>query len=204
EGARERKAPPFSLARSASEGNAALALKDAKRVELPNGLVLLLLENHRLPIVAAEASVRHTHLLEPEDKAGVAALVGYLLDEGTAKHSGPEIAELIENAGGTLSMSSSGGGIRVLSPQRSLALGLLFACLRQPAFPKEAFARQKEHLLADIDDRETRLDAKARMVFRESVYGKHPLGRPDLGQRKSVEKLTPDDCAAFHRQVFVP
>jgi zinc protease len=204
QGARERKAPSFSLARSASEGNAALALKDAKRVELPNGLVLLLLENHRLPIVTAEASVRHTHLLEPEEKAGVAALVGYLLDEGTAKHSGPEIAELIENAGGTLSMSSSGGGIRVLSPQRSLALGLLFECLSKPAFPKEAFARQKEHLLADIDDRETRPDARARMVFRESVYGKHPLGRPDLGQRKSVEKLTPDDCAAFHRQVFLP
>lgn len=193
-----------SPARSASEGSTALSLKDAKRVELPNGLILLLLENHRLPIVTAEASVRHAHLLEPEDKSGIAALVGYLLDEGTAKHSGPEIAELIENAGGTLSMSSSGGSIRVLSPHRSLALGLLLECLSQPAFPKEAFARQKEHLLADIDDRETRPDAKARMVFRESVYGKHPLGRPDLGRRKSVEKLTPEDCAAFHRQVFVP
>jgi zinc protease len=187
-----------------SEGGTALSLKDAKRVTLPNGIVLLLLENHRLPIVVADASVRHTHLLEPEDKAGVAALIGYLLDEGTTKHTGPEIAEMIETAGGTLSMSSSGGSIKILAPERSLALGLLFECLSQPAFPKEAFTRQKEHLLADIDDRETRPDARARMTFREMVYGKHPLGRPEMGRRKTVEKLTAEDCAAYHHQVFVP
>ena len=63
---------------------------------------------------------------------------GYLLDEGTAKHTGPEIAEAIENAGGSLELSSSGGAVRVLSPDRSLGLGLLLECLTQPSFPKEA------------------------------------------------------------------
>jgi zinc protease len=194
-----------TLARSASEGGGgALSLKDAKRVELPNGLVLLLLENHRLPLIFAEASLKHVQLLEPPDQAGISVLIGNLLDEGTSKHSSAEIAELIENVGGTLSMSSTGGSVQVLAPHRKTALGLLFECLSQPTFPKDAFSRQKERLLAEIDDAERRPNAKALMVYRELVYGKHPLGRPRFGTHKTVEKLTPQDCTAFHRRVFAP
>jgi zinc protease len=36
------------------------------------------------------------------------------------------------------------------------------------------------------------------------VYGKHPYGSPNGGRRATVEKLTPQDCAAFHRRLFVP
>jgi zinc protease len=184
--------------------SSSFSLKEARRVELPNGLVLLLLENHRLPIVVAEATVRRVVLLEPEDKAGVAHLVGALLDEGTPQHTGPQIAELIENAGGSLGMSSSGGTVKVLTPDRSLGLGLLFECLAGANFPKEVFAREREQLLSVIDDAERQPDAKAQMVYRAAVYGKHPYGRPTRGLRKTVEALTREDCVAFHRQTFVP
>jgi zinc protease len=183
---------------------AGVSLKDAKRVELPNGLVLLLYENHRLPILVAEALVRHVQLLEPADKAGVASLTGSLLDEGTPKHSGPEIADLIEGVGGTLSFSGSGGSVRVLTPHRHLGLELLFECLTQANFPKEAFARERERQLAGIDDAEQQPDTKALLVFKKMVYGKHPFGRSNLGTHETVEALTPEDCAAFHRRVFVP
>jgi zinc protease len=181
-----------------------ISLTDAKRVELPNGLVLLLFENHRLPILVAEAAVRHVQLLEPADKAGVATLTGALLDEGTTKHGGPEIAELIEDVGGALSLSSSGGRVRVLAPHRRLGLGLLFECLTDANFPKEAFARERERQLAEIAQAEQQPESKALLAFRRLVYGKHPLGRSSLGTRKTVEALTPDDCAAFRRRVFVP
>jgi zinc protease len=199
-----------SLARRASKGpqreggSGGVSLKAAQRVELPNGLVLLLYENHRLPIVVAAAQVQHVMLLEPEDKAGVAALTGYLLDEGTAKHSGPQIAELIEDVGGTLAVSSNGGTVRMLAPHRRLGLELLLECLTEANFPKEAFERQKARLLSDIDEAEEQPESKAAQVYKELVYGKHPFGRPALGRRKVVEALTPEDCAAFHRRVFVP
>src|SRR5262249_54659933 len=125
--------------KGASSGANEVSLKNAKRVVLPNGLVLLLYENHRLPLLVAQAHVRHTQILEPEDKAGVAALVGSLLDEGTKEHSGPQIAEMIENVGGTLSMSAEGGAVNVLSDHRDLALKLLLECLSQPKFDKEEF-----------------------------------------------------------------
>jgi len=180
------------------------ALNDVQRVKLPNGLTLLLAENRRLPIIVAQAAVRDVHFHEPEDKLGVAALTGFLLDEGTAKHSGPQVAEMIENVGGQLSLSATGGSVRILTPQRTLGLGLLFECLSQPAFPKEAFDRNKERQLQGIDEAETQAVNRARRSLLAAVYGKHPLSRPALGTRATVEKLTAADCAAFHRRVFVP
>jgi zinc protease len=196
------KAPPRRA--DAPGGAAPFSLKRTKRVELPNGLVLLLYEDHRLPLFVAQAAVRNTTLLEPADKAGVAALTGYMLDEGTTKHSGPEVAELIEGVGGTLAMSSSGGSVHVLAPDRKLGLGLLLECLTQPGFPDKAFDRNKERLLADIEESETQPDARARRAFRAAIYGPHPYGRPELGTLKTVGALTAADCAAFHRKVFVP
>jgi zinc protease len=189
----------------AGDGQAAArSIKDARRVVLPNGLVMLLIEDHRLPIVVAQASVRHAALLEPAEKSGVAALTGRLLDEGTGIHRGSEIAELIENVGGALALSANGGSVKVLAPDRSLGLGLLFECLSQANFPAEAFAREKAKQQSQIDESEQQPDSRASRLFRELVYGKHPAGRPALGKRATVDRLTRDDCAAFYKQVFAP
>lgn len=192
-------------ARAEPSGAAAgFSLTDAKRVVLDNGLTLLLFENHRLPTVVASAFVRNVRVTEPEDKAGVAALTGRMLDEGTRQHTGPEIAEMIENAGGLMDMNENGGGVEVLAPDRGLGLKLLFECLTQPSFPRDAFARERARLLAEIDDQQRQPEVKAQLVYRALVYGKHPLGRPSLGRHATVEKLTPADCANFHHLLFAP
>jgi zinc protease len=181
-----------------------LSLKKAKRLVLDNGLILLLLENHRLPIIVASAEVRHVRLLEPKEENGIAALTGRLLDEGTKRHTGPQIAEMIENVGGNLSLSSSGGTLQVLTPDRKVGLDLLFECLSQANFPPQAFAREQHRAVSEILDAERQPDVKGRRVFTEMVYGSHPLGRPAAGRAEIVAKLTPVDCARFHRELFVP
>jgi zinc protease len=190
--------------RTANSEPSTFSLEKARRVQLPNGLILLLLEDHRLPIIVADASVRWVTLLEPEDKAGVATLTGMLLDEGTTRHSGPEIAELIESVGGSLSLSATGGTVKLLTPDRDLGLGLLFECLAHANFPKEAFLRKQAQLLSAIADMERRPDEKALLLYRNLAYGKHSYGRPNLGRRETVKALRPEDCQAFHRKVFVP
>lgn len=190
--------------RAGEQAGSGFTLANAKRVVLPNGLTLLLYENRRLPIVVVDAQLRRLRLLEPEEQMGVANLVGNLLDEGTSRRSGQEIAELIENVGGELSFSSNSGRVKTLSSDRSLGLGLLFECLRDASFPEDAFAREKEQTLSQIDDAEQQPDTKAQMTYRSLVYGKHPLGWPGLGKRETVEKLQAKDCKAFHRRVFVP
>jgi zinc protease len=206
-GARLPGAPAPGTARARARKVARVrpfSLKDTRRVELPNGLVLLLFEDHRLPIFVAASAVHDTRVLQPAGQVGVDQLVGALLDEGTPQLSGEQIAEQIEGVGGTLAFNSSGGVVRVLAPDRSLGLNLLLRCLMNPRFPKEAFRREKTRLLAEIEDVDTQPEERARQAFRAAVYGAHPYGRPPLGTKKTVTALTEADCVAFHRRAFVP
>lgn len=143
-------------------------------------------------------------LREPPDKAGVATLVGNLLEEGTDKHTGPEIAALIEDTGGNLQLGSSGASLKVLTPDTDLGLGLLFECVTRPTFPADALERQREQQLSAIDDAEAQPRTKARLLFNSLVYGKHPYGRSSLGEKEVVAKLTAADCKAFHAAAFTP
>jgi len=189
---------------AAGGGAGGFTLTNAKRVVLPNGLTLVMLEDHRLPVVVASAAVRDVTLREPADEAGVAYLVGSLLEEGTDKHTGEEIAALIENTGGSLSMSTSGGSLKVLTPDADLGLGLMLECLARPTFPKDAVERQRDQQLSAIGDAETQPNTRARMLFNSLVYGGHPFGRSSLGKADVVAKLTAADCQAFHRLAFAP
>ncbi|MBX9585505.1 MAG: insulinase family protein [Gemmataceae bacterium] len=196
--ARTRSGPP------ARAPGAGFSLTAAKRTVLPNGLVLITLEDHRVPIVVAGVEVKDPTLREPADKAGVAALVGDLLDEGTDKHTGEEIAALIEDAGGDLGFSSSGGSLKVLTPDTDLGLGLLFDSIVRPSFPADAIERKRGQLLSAIADAETQPRTRARTAFQKAVYGDHPYGRSSLGRKEVVEKLTADDLRAFHKAAFAP
>src|SRR5262249_51911325 len=117
---------------------------------------------------------------------------------------GPQIAEIIEDVGGSLSMRASGGSVKVLAPERGLGLSVFFECLSQANFPQDAFAREQAQQLSAISDAEHQPEAKAHMVYRRLAYGKHPYGRPSLGRKETVHALTPADCRNYYRQVFVP
>lgn len=180
------------------------SLSAAKRTVLPNGLTLITLEDHRLPIVVAAADVADVRSREPADKLGVAALTGNLLEEGTAARTGKEISALIEDVGGTLALNSSGGSVKVLTPDTDLGLELLLDSLQKPSFPADALERMRDQQLSAIADAETQPRARASRLFYATVYGDHPNGRPGLGKKEVVEKLTRDDVKAFHALAFAP
>ncbi|MCX7701760.1 MAG: insulinase family protein, partial [Gemmataceae bacterium] len=167
-------------------------------------LTLLLLPRRRLPIVVAQAHVARVRLHESADNAGITALIGSLLEEGTTRRSEQEISQAIEDVGGFLSLSGNGGLVKVLSPDRRLGLDLLLDCLSRPAFQEDAVRRLKEHQLAEIEDRLANPEARARDEFVRIIYGDHPLGRPGLGTTETVEKIDAAACRQFHAQVFVP
>ena len=181
-----------------------LNMKDAKRTVLDNGLVLITLENHRLPIFVADVHVADVRLHETAKQSGISALVGMMLEEGTGKLTGEQIAELIEATGGKLELTSSGGSLKVLSPDTTLGMNLLFNCIVKPSFPKEALGRKRDQLLNTIAEAETHPQNMAKGLLDEAVYGTHPYGRSAYGKSDIVEKLTVLDCKQFHAKQFVP
>lgn len=179
-------------------------LTKTKRVVLKSGVTALLMENRRLPIVVADVHIKDVRLREPEEKSGVAALLGEMLEEGSAKHTGEQIADIIEGTGGSLSLSSAGGSVKVLTPDIDTGLGLLFECVTQPAFPKEAIERRRAQLLSTIADVETQPQNRARQTLNAAVYGDHPYARSQYGKKEVVKKLTAADLKAFHQATFTP
>src|SRR6266496_399993 len=108
-----------SVALPLSQKRTARPKLDVERIELPNGLVLLLSENHSIPSVSINAIVRAGSRFETDEKAGIASLLGALLDAGTPSRTSQQIAETIEAAGGQLGTfgdyQSSGVVVRLLS-----------------------------------------------------------------------------------------
>lgn len=181
------------------------SLKATQRIVLPNGLTLLILPHRQVPVVYAEALVKHVGLAEPANRNGLANLMGAMLDEGTTTRTSQQIAEQIESVGGELGMSRSGGSVKVLADDYKLGLELLIDCLTRPNFPAEPFERMRERILSEIADAERQPAHRAAEAFRGLVYGSdHPLGRSSLGNAEVVQKLTPADCLEFHRRVFSP
>lgn len=195
---------------AAAGGAGAVKLSSAKRVVLDNGLVLLLLENHDLPVFAMQTFSRSGLLCESEDHAGLANLVGQLLEDGTADPDGKtrrtaeDIAAAIENVGGRLSTSATGVEATVVSKDRDLALDLVFDILQHAAFPEEWVEQRRQMILAGIAAKNDNPQQLARDAYMETVYGRHPLHRPAEGYPDTVRSLTRDDCLSHYRRFFVP
>jgi zinc protease len=179
-----------------------------ERFVLPNGLTVLLLENRATPVVSVAASVNAGARFEPEDKAGLAALVGELLEEGTSRRTAQEIAEAIESVGGAL--SSSGGyarssvTARVLSKDFDLALDLVSDLLMRANFPED---RVKDLVARRLDEIKARADSPTTVAsdaFNEIVFAGHPARRPVVGYEKTVAAITREDIVAFYRKLFRP
>ncbi len=185
-------------------GGAIFNLKDVKRVELKNGLVLLMLENRRLPIIAVEAHVAEIRLREEKGQSGIAALVGEMLEEGTATHTHEQVSSIIETTGGSMSLSSGGGTLKVLTPDLQVGLGLFLECLSRPSFPIDSVERKRDQLLSVIADVDTQPQNRSKRMLDAAIYGDHPYGRSSFGERRIVEKLTSRDLKAFHAAHYAP
>jgi zinc protease len=181
---------------------------DVERIELPNGLVLLLSENHSVPSVSINAIVRAGSRYESDDKAGLASLVGELLDAGTATRSSKQIAETIEATGGQLASfgdyQSSGVVVILLSEDVALGLEVASDLLINPAFPDDKVKQYVDRRVAQINARLDVPRTLASDVFNEIVFEGTPLHRPSLGYGQSVKTITTADVKDYYRRYYKP
>ncbi len=180
-------------------------LGGAKKVVLPNGMVVWLLERRGLPVIAAGASWHDLRLYEPAEKAGLASLTCSLLEEGADGRTAREFAASVEDLGAQMEFDGSGASLMALSKDREKALGLMLAALDRPDFPMDSFEQMREGQLAVILNSEKDGMIRAKQALNRSIYGaKHPLGRSSIGTRATVEALELDDCKSFHARVMTP
>ncbi|HEX8185867.1 MAG TPA: pitrilysin family protein [Blastocatellia bacterium] len=181
---------------------------DVERLELPNGLVLLLSANHSTPSLAIRAVVRAGSRFEPDEKAGLASLVGELLDEGTATRTSQQVAETVESVGGKIATfgdyQSSGLVSVFLSKDFMLGLDIAHDILANASFPEEKIRQSIERRIAQIRSRLDVPRTQASDLFNEMIFRGTPQHRPPIGYAETVRNLAREDVVAFYRRYYVP
>lgn len=179
-----------------------------RKFELPNGLRILLKEDHRLPFVEFRAVFRGGVLSEVPARNGVTLLTAKMLLQGTRTRSAEQLAIQIESLGG--SMDSYGGNnslgvnAEVLSSDFAAGLDLVADVLLNPVFPKPAFERERDVQLAAIRAQKDQLLQRAGRLMRQGLFNDTGYGLDVNGTEPSLTSLGTADLQEVHRTLCTP
>jgi zinc protease len=181
---------------------------DIKRTVLPNGLTVLQVERHNLPIVMVSLLVKASPLDEPADKAGLANLTSELLTEGTKNRKATGISEEIEFIGASLGASTDNDytmvTLSVLKKDVEKGFEIFSDILINPTFPEEEITRNKELIRGSLRQREEDPSFVAARSFGKAVYGDLPYGRLVTGSAETIDAVRKEDITKFHAALYRP
>jgi predicted Zn-dependent peptidase len=145
---------------------------------------------------------------ESADQSGIAHFVEHMLFKGTAARSAEDIAQAIDSIGGQLDAFTAkeyaSYYIKVLDEHLPLALDILSDIVLNPAFNAEDVEREKKVVVEEIKMVEDTPDDLVHEIFTQGFWEDHPLGRPILGTRETVESFTVDSLRHYFRNAYTP
>ena len=198
-------AVPVALAADAP-ARAPYVVPQALERQLKNQLKILILEDHRLPLVHYRFMVRAGAADEPAEKAGLAHLTLQTLRQGAGTLDAKAISERLDGMGAEYGASATRDYCAItgqfLSRDWLAGLELLADIVREPTFPKDEIERQRSQVLAQIQQSRDQNATIASEHVAALVYGEHPYARPVLGDAGSVQAITRDDLVRYHDTFF--
>lgn len=170
-----------------------------QEVALPNGMTLVLVENHEQPTVAVSLSFRAGTIYDPAGKEGVAALTAELLTKGTPTRTADQISAAIEGVGGSIGATTGDDfftvSTDVLSDHAELAFTLLGDVVRHPTFPDDELELARTRFLSSLAVELSQPENVAARAFDREIYGKNPYGRNPTPE--SYKAITQNDVVTF-------
>ena len=177
--------------------------------ELPNGLKIVVIEQHELPVADVLLEVRTGGEADPAGKMGTASLVSAMLTEGTTTRSSLQIADQAAYLGVQLSAASgweqSTVSLHTPTAQLDSALALFGDVALRPSFPTADLERVRKVRLTALQQLRDRGPSIADRAFAGAVFGEqHPYGRPLAGTEGSVTAISRDELQRFYSTYFRP
>jgi zinc protease len=198
---------PKNSAATARENSPTIAASEVQKIELSNGLRLLVREDPRLPLVSMAAVFRGGLLAETQATNGITRLMAKTLLKGTKTRSAEEIADTIEAVGGSIGSDAGNNSfsvaVDVTQPDLRLGIEILSDVLLNATLPEAAVERERQVQLAGIKEDEEQLTTVARNILREALFRDHPYALRGKGSADSVEKLTRKQLLAFRDRHLV-
>ncbi len=186
-----------------------LSLPLAGSFKLPNGLTVLLVEQHQLPLVATRIVALNGSDANPVDKPGLASFTTRMLPEGTERRSALQVADDAAQIGAsvrTFTVSDDSiVAIRTLKPNLDAALDLLSDVVLHPKFDPEEIERIRKIRETDILQIQDDPMQLAIGVLLRSVYGPaHPYGYRDEGTTEANRLITRDHLRKMWQSGYAP
>jgi len=186
-----------------------MSLPVPSTIKLSNGLTVLLVEEHKLPVVSAHLVVLTGSDANPVKKPGLASFTAAMLTEGTNRRSALEIADDAAQIGASIGSISttdfSSASIRLLKQNVEPGLDLLSDIGLNPKFDPaeiERIRKQRQTDILQIKDQPVRLAFGALL---KQVYGPdHPYGYREIGTAESNAAITGEDMLNFWKRGYVP
>jgi zinc protease len=176
--------------------------------KLENGLKVLLVEDHALPVVTAEIVSRAGSVDNPQDKSGLATLTAEVMGDGTSSRSLTQLAEDQESIGtmiGTSAgMDNSTVSMGLLTYHLDKGMELLSDVVQHPAFRAEDFDRRRKQRLLRISQETDNVQNMALRVGPKLLFGDQPYGMASSGTAESVNSFTASDISGFYSGHYVP
>jgi zinc protease len=177
------------------------------RVDLPNGLRVLVHEDHRLPRVSIGLRLPRGAAIETPAQAGGVSFMAELLERGAGKRDALAYAEAVDalgaNFGASADWDSVALGIAGLSRDFDALLDLLAEAALRPRFDAREVQRARAELLAALEKAKDDPATLASWHANRAVYGAHRYALPVAGTPESAARLDVKTARAYHKRLFV-
>ncbi len=195
-----------SLAAAGSYADS-VTLPDAVRIELDNGTVLILNENHEVPLIGLEAVVRGGAAADPKEKYGLANLLAGLLEKGAGERSAAVFAEAVAAVGGELSASADLESVSIsaefMSRDMALMVELVSDMLREPTLADDEFVKLRDRSINLIKAAKGSDPGDLMSSYANAfLFGDHPYGNPVGGSESSLANLSRGDLLAYQADML--
>lgn len=180
----------------------------AKKFKLKNGLSVLLLENHKSPVVSVQMWVSTGSADESKPEAGISHFIEHLVFKGTRKYGLGEIASTVEASGGELNAYTSFDQtvfyVTISKEFAGVGLDVISEMMGFPQFDSKEIDNEREVVIEEIrrsNDSPSR--QASRMLFSTSYAG-HPYSVPVIGYDKIIKNVSRKTIMNYYTSRYVP
>ena len=169
----------------------------ASITRLDNGLTVIHQHTPAMPVAAVDVWVKAGSVLEPDEWAGMAHFLEHMIFKGTTKIAPGRFDREVEHRGGITNAATSYDYahyfIATAAQHLEETLPYLAEILLNAAIPDDEFDRERDVVLEEIRQSYDSPDCVAFQVLSETVYQRHPYGRPILGDEETLMARSPDE-----------
>ncbi len=170
------------------------------------GLPIFAAPRAGVPLLEIELLLAAGGERNPPHRPGLSAMTASMIDEGTARRTGPELSAELERRGGTLSCHADWNAARLrlqlLASDLEYGLALLAELLFMPAFPQHELERLRQQTLAELKRRADQPAAVADEAFAHHLYSGSIFAHPLAGTPTALDAMSRNELLGFHRELY--